>query len=417
MTGPDQTDVIIVGAGPAGATAAAYLAKAGLGVVVLEKAEYPREKVCGDGLTPRAVAELARLGVDTAGLGWARSRGLRIHVGRAEYRLDWPTLPQFPNFGLVCRRSVFDQYLAGLASAAGADVRFGTTVAGPLRDQRGRVVGVTTTDGQTLRAPVVLAADGNSARLAVGMGLDRLPNHPLGVAVRTYFASPLGDTDWLDSWLELWDGPPNRSHLLPGYAWSFPLGDGVCNVGLGLPDAARFRGTDYRDLLRRWLATVDPELGLTPQRQTEAVVSAALPMGFARRPLVLPGLLLLGDAAGLINPFNGEGISYAMESGRFAAEAVVAAYGQGIATRTADRELRGYGTRLTAEWGRYFWLGNHFSRIISHPTVMRLSAHAGLPIPVVRQLVHRLLAHLWADPPRDGYDWVCWALTHIAPRD
>ena len=407
-----DADVIVVGAGPAGSATATHLARAGLTVLLLEKSAFPREKVCGDGLTPRTVRELALLGADVPSLPWQRNRGVRIHVGRATYLMDWPDLTDFPPFGFAVRRGEFDTYLAGLAVAAGAELHTGTAVTGPLLT-RDRVTGVTTRNGRRFSAPVVVAADGNSARLAVALGLHRLEHRLVGVAVRAYFTSPRSHDDWLDSWLELWDGTPGRSRLLPGYGWSFPLGDGTCNVGLGLPDPHRYPGVDVRGLLQAWLAWLPPEWGFTPAHQIGPVAGAALPMGFTRTPQYSRGVLLVGDAAGLINPFTGEGISYAMESGRYAAEHIIAARARGFHTRSADRVLAAYSRHLTSEWGHYFGLGNLFARIIAHPAIMRAAAHYGLPIPAVRQLTHRVLSHLGDRPPHDAYDRVAYALTRL----
>ena len=113
-TSPDTADVIVVGAGPAGSSSAIHLAKAGMKVLLLEKSQFPREKVCGDGLTPRAIKELSLLGIDISGLGWKRTKGLRIHVGRTQYHLEWPDLVAYPPFGMTQRRQVFDQLLPEL---------------------------------------------------------------------------------------------------------------------------------------------------------------------------------------------------------------------------------------------------------------------------------------------------------------
>ncbi|MCL1922661.1 MAG: geranylgeranyl reductase family protein [Propionibacteriaceae bacterium] len=417
MTGQDSTheaDVIVVGAGPGGSSTAIHLAKAGLDVLLLEKTTFPREKVCGDGLTPRAIKELVSLGVRPSTLDWKRNKGLRIHVGRAHYQMGWPELSDFPSFGMTVRRSVFDEFLAHRAMDAGARLLTGTNVQAPIL-HRGRITGVTTKDGQQFTAPLAVAADGNSARLAVAMGRHRMENRPLGLAIRTYFTSPTANDKYIDSWLELWDDSPTPK-LLPGYAWSFPLGDGTCNVGLGLPDANRFKHVDLRDSMTRWLAGLDLHYEFTEAHQVGPIQGAALPMGFNRKPLYGQGLLLVGDAAGAINPFNGEGISYAMESGRFAAEQIIQAHGRGVNTNGAERALIGYARRMRDEWGGYFQLGNTFSRIISNPKIMKIAAHYGLPIPVVRTLTHRMLSHLTDRPGHDFYDHVVGALTRLAPK-
>ena len=200
---------------------------------------------------------------------------------------------------------------------------------GPVLDERtGRITGVTAkpSDGEdgerTYAGRVVVAADGNSSRLSVAMGLRKRDDRPLGVAVRTYYQTPRHDDDYLESWLDLWDG----DRLLPGYGWIFGMGDGTSNVGLGLLNtSAAFGNTDYHALLRQWLKGMPAEWGFTEENRTQPIRGAALPMGFNRTPHYYQGLLLVGDAGGMVNPFNGEGIAYAMESGEILARTITQA--------------------------------------------------------------------------------------------
>src|SRR5579859_3477147 len=208
----DSADVIVVGAGPAGSSTAFYLAQAGLDVLLLEKSHFPREKVCGDGLTPRAVKQLVGMGIglDPAD-GWFPNKGLRIIGGGVRLELDWPELTSYPGYGLMRSRRGFDETLARTASKAGARLLEGVNVTGPVLDERtGRITGVTARAGDAptrrYQARVVVAADGNSSRLSLAMGLAKRDDRPLGVAVRTYYTSPRHDDDYLESWLELWDG-------------------------------------------------------------------------------------------------------------------------------------------------------------------------------------------------------------------
>lgn len=435
MTSPSTTgaragqdaDVIVVGAGPAGSTVAAYLAKAGHEVLVLEKTSFPREKVCGDGLTPRAVKELVALGVPTREEdGWIRNQGLRIIGGGLRLQLPWPELSSFPDYGLVRPRLDFDETLARHATASGAKVLERTNVTGPVVDEvSGRVLGVTARpvdekgrrvgDEVTYRAPVVVAADGVSARLALSLGIAKRDDRPLGVAVRTYFRSPRHDDDWLESWLELWDGEPNRSNLLPGYGWVFGVGDGTSNVGLGiLNSSGAFGNVDYKDLLRRWVATMPPEWGYTDENMTQPIRGAALPMGFNRTPHYTRGVVLVGDAGGMVNPFNGEGIAYAMESGRIAADVLTQALARtGDAAR--EKALEGYPVAMKQALGGYYTLGRVFVKLIGHPEVMKVATRYGLPRPTLMRFTLKLLANLTEPRGGDALDRVINGLTKLAP--
>jgi geranylgeranyl reductase family protein len=412
----DEADVIIVGAGPAGATTAYYLAQAGLDVLVLEKATFPREKVCGDGLTPRAVKALVQMGVPIEEQGWLKNKGLRVIGGGRRLELDWPDLTTYPGYGLVRTRADLDETLARRAQAAGARLEEGVTVTGPVMDDRtGRIAGVTTESNgaiTTRAGRIVIAADGNSSRLSVAMGLLKRDDRPLGVAVRTYYSSPRHNDDYLESWLDLWDG----DRLLPGYGWIFGMGDGTSNVGLGLLNTSEaFGKTDYRALLRKWLAGMPEEWGFTEENRTEPVRGAALPMGFNRTPHYYNGLLLVGDAGGLVNPFNGEGIAYAMESGEILARTVT----QALARPTEEevhRVLRQYPRALQEAYGGYYSLGRLFVKLIGQPKLMRYAAKKGMDHPTLMKFALKLLANLTEPRGGDAMDRVINAMTKVAPH-
>ncbi len=426
----DDADVIVVGAGPAGASAAYHCAAAGLDVLLLEKASFPRDKICGDGLTPRAVAELVRMGVPIREQdGWIRNKGLRVIGGGHRIELEWPELSVYPSYGLARARTSFDQTLAEHARAAGAKLLERTAVVRPVRDERtGRVAGVRARsvdhDGRrtvdagdevTYRAPVVVAADGVSARLATAVGRAKRDDRPMGVAVRTYFRTPRHDDPWMESHLELWDGAPGRSNLMPGYGWIFSLGDGTANVGLGsVSSTAAATKVDYKDLFARWMANAPAEWEFTPDNQVGPVRGAALPMGFNRGPLYADGLLLAGDAAGMVSPFNGEGIAYGLQAGRVAADAIA----QGLARGSAagrERALATYQSRMKDDLGGYYTLGRQFVRLIEHPQVMRLCTRYGLPRPLLMRFVLKLLSDCYEPRGGDVVDRVIAALARIAP--
>jgi geranylgeranyl reductase family protein len=415
-----DADVIVVGAGPAGSATAYHLARAGHEVLLLEKSEFPREKVCGDGLTPRAVRSLVSMGIDTSEqAGWLHNKGLRIIGGGMRIEIPWPELASYPAYGLVRPRSDFDDLLARTAVKAGAILRERTSVQAPVLDRDGRIVGVSAKGDSgevTYHAPLVVAADGNSSRLSLAMGIEKRDDRPMGVAVRTYYTSPRHADDWLESWLELWDkGSDGKERLLPGYGWIFGVGDGTSNVGLGILNTSTAWGkVDYKDLLKRWLDQTPEEWGYRDENRTQPVRGAALPMGFNRQPHYDRGLLLVGDSGGMVNPFNGEGIAYAMESGEIAAEVI----GQALARPTADsreRALQAYPQTLKQAYGGYYTVGRLFVKAIGDDRVMKLATRHGLPHPVLMRFVLKLMANLTDQRGGDAMDKVINALSRLAP--
>jgi len=416
-----DADVIVVGAGPGGSATACNLAKHGLSVLLLEKTEFPREKVCGDGLTPRAVKQLVKMGVDTSEkAGWLQNRGLRVIGGGLRLELDWPDLASFPNYGLTRTRMDFDQLLADRAAAGGAVLRTGTNVSAPILDRSGRVVGVTATgagdEPLEFRAPLVVSADGVSGRFPLALGLTKREDRPMGVAVRRYYRSPAKhDDNYLESWLEL-RSREGGDKLLPGYGWIFGLGDGRVNVGLGvLNSSVAYGKTNYRSMLTDWLSTTPDEWQLNDERYADGgIQGAALPMGFNRVPHYTRGVLLVGDCGGMVNPFNGEGIAYAMESGELAAEIAVQALAR---PEGPDREraFAAYPAELKARYGGYYRLGNWFVKLIGNPQVMRIATKHGMPHPTLMRFVLKLLANLTDPRGGDAMDRVINALTKVAP--
>lgn len=421
-----DADVVIVGAGPAGSTAAAHLARAGFEVALLEKASFPRDKICGDALTPRAVRETQRLGLPTRREdGWHPNRGLRLIGAGHRLEIDWPDVPGMPDHGLTRPRMKLDADLAGFAAACGARLHENTMATHPILGADGWVTGIAarTTDERgrktgpelTFRAPVVIAADGVSSRMAVAMGIEKRDDRPMGVAVRTYHSSPRHADDYIESWVEL--TAPTGGEVLPGYGWLFPLGDGTVNVGLGMLNTSpAFGQVDYRAVLRDWIAAMGGEWDIDASTQLAPVRSAALPMAFNRTPHFDRGVLLIGDAGGMVNPFNGEGIDYGMEAARIAAE-VIATYAR-YPEPARRRRLAEYPAAVRQSFGSYFTLGRVFADLIGRPELMRLGIKYGMSSKLVMTFVVKLLANLYQDgttTDRDTYDYVITALTRLTP--
>jgi menaquinone-9 beta-reductase len=289
--------------------------------------------------------------------------------------------------------------------------RIGGVTARPL-DDGGRPVG----PAMSFRAPLVVAADGVSSRLSTAMGIRKRDDRPMGVAVRTYYRTPRHDDDWMESWLELWEKDRHdEPKLLPGYGWIFGTGNGTSNVGLGvLNTSTAFGQVDYKQLLRRWVAQTPPEWGFTEENRVGDVRSAALPMAFNRQPHYDRGLLLIGDSGGMVNPFNGEGIDYAMEAASLAATIIADA---SVRRADADRErvLRGYPATLKEEHGGYFTLGRIFVNLIGDPRIMKLCTHHGLHHPALMRFALKLMANLTDRRDGDAMDRLVNAMTRLAP--
>ncbi len=429
-TPPDDrtADVIVVGAGPGGSATAAWLAKAGKDVVLLEKARFPRDKICGDGLTPRAVRQLIQLGVPLHETdGWAHNKGLRIIGGGMTLQLDWPDVTSFPANGMVRARADLDEVLARHAASCGATLLEGRNVAEPVLDEDGRIVGVeakvvdergrATGERETYRAPVVVAADGVSSRLSVKMGREKREDRPMAVAVRAYFETPRHDDEYLESHLELWSTTPKGERILmPGYGWLFGLGDGRSNVGLGVLNTSEaFGRTDYKDVMRRWVETMPPEWGISEASMQGSITAAALPMAFNRQPLYDRGLMLVGDAGGMVNPFNGEGIDYALEAGHEAANTILQALARPGA-EGRERVLASYVETMKAMHGGYFTLGAQFAKLIGKPEIMRLATKHGLPRTTLMKFMLKLMANLPEEKGGGLDDRLVHLLTRMAPN-
>ncbi len=392
---PDRHDVLVIGGGPAGSAAGFWLAKAGRDVCVLERKEFPRDKTCGDGLTPRAVHQIREMGLEPAiAAHHHRHDGLRAVAHGITLELAWPEHPVFPSYGYVVRRRDLDRMVAEHAAGAGARVLSSTEAVRPLvRD--GLVTGAVVKDKRTgetrdIRARYVIVADGSLSRFGRALGASRNKSYPQGIAIRGYFDSPLSADPWIESCLDVRDRAGNA---MPGYGWIFPLGDGTINVGIGL--LSTFKG--YKDvntthLMSEWAATAPQRWGIDPDAMLAPPTGGRLPMAGSVNPKVGPNWLLVGDAAGSINPFNGEGIDYAYETARMAADLVDEALSAGTAL-----PLSRYPELLDREYGLYFKVARHFATIIGQPVLMRELTRVGMRSHSLMEWVLRIMANLLRD--------------------
>ena len=395
---PTETDVLVVGAGPAGAAAAAWAARGGLDVVLADAQVFPRDKTCGDGLTPRAIHELTELGLG----GWLeeqpRNLGLRAAGFGQTLMLPWPG-GSLPSYGSAVPRTELDARIREVALAAGATPLDGHRAVDVELDS-GRVTSVTFTlveDGRkvsrVVRCRRLVVADGARSQLGRRLGREWHKDTAYGVAGRAYIRSDRSDDKWISSHLEL---RGERDEVLSGYGWIFPLGDGEVNIGVGTlattkrPADVNLRAlTDlYTDQQReQW--QLDGELKLFS--------SALLPMGGAVSNVAGANWMLIGDAAGCVNPLNGEGIDYGLETGHLAAEMLI---------QTSDNAAADYTNlwpgELSIRYGTAFSIARRLAGLLTVPGFIRTFGPVGMRSTGLMTIALRVMGNLVTDEDRDA---------------
>ena len=356
-------DVIVAGGGPAGSAAAWQAAQAGASVLVLDKAAFPRDKPCGDGLTARGVSYLQKMGLAKEVAEFHRINRVTVFSPH-QWELSFPRRPGMPDHGCTVSRTHLDALLLGHAAAASVEGRQGAEVAGPVRDDDGRITGVVLKDGEAVHTDAVIAADGAYSPLKRALHLDSDLHGYSAIAIRAEMPAERADSDALEIYLKLlFDG-----HQLPGYGWVFPMGNGNFNIGLGYVNsyrnwqainATRFLGDFLHTLPRDWALPSIDEL-----KKNRSVRAWRLPMGFTAWPPWRPGILFAGDALGAGKPASGAGISKALESGLAAGECAVAALANG-----GPGDFTNYQQRIEAAWGREYRRGRFFHRLAGIPWV------------------------------------------------
>ncbi|BBX75709.1 geranylgeranyl reductase family protein [Mycobacterium shinjukuense] len=383
-----SADVVVVGAGPAGSAAAVWAAQTGRDVLVIDASEFPRDKACGDGLTPRAVAELQLLGLG----GWLdhhiKHRGLRVSGFGGSIEMDWPA-PSFPSHSSAVPRAELDDRLRQTAAAAGASMLLGRKVVDVHQDPAGRVAELVVRRNGTvsrIRCGQVIVADG--ARSEIGRMLGRRWHRQTvyGVAVRGYLTSPRSDEPLLSTSLDL-RRPDGRR--LAGYGWIFPLGNGQVNIGVGAwATAQRPAKVALRQLLSHYTNMQRDAWGF--DGEPRAVASALLPMGGAASGLAGPNWMLIGDAAACVNPLNGEGIDYGLQSGRLAAGLL----GSGDVSQTWPRLLRRH-------FARDFSIARRFGRLLTVPGFLPAGGVIAMRSATLTDRAVRVMGNFFTDDDAD----------------
>jgi geranylgeranyl reductase family protein len=402
---PSSTDVLVVGAGPAGSAAAAWAARGGADVLLADAAVFPRDKTCGDGLTPRAIEELRRLGLED----WLRAhtvnQGLRAHGFGQTLLLPWPG-GSLPDWGSAVARTELDDHLRTTAIKAGAQAVDGARAV-DVRLEGGRVAAVVfaTAEGNVeVACERLVVADGVRSPLGKLLGREWHRETVYGVAGRSYISSAMSDDPWISSHLEL---RGEEGEILSGYGWIFPLGTGEVNLGVGtLATSKRPANVAIKPLMRFYAEQRREEFQLSGDLR--APTSALLPMGGAVSNVAGPNWALIGDAAACVNPLNGEGIDYGLESGRLVAE--VMAEHTDLATV--------WPALLRDHYGESFSIARRLAGLVTVPRLLPTLGPAGMRSDWLMTLALRWMGNLVTDEDRDRAARVWrWAGRRSLARD
>ena len=356
-------DIIIIGGGPAGAATAIQAARGGASVAIFEKSSLGRDKVCGDGLTPRAIGALQDLEIDIKGVH--KITGLRMIAGRTRRELEWPSGGTFPSYGAVWTRKELDSHLLETASQSGAKI-FYNSEALPMFDGD-QVIGVTC-GSDRWTSKLVVAASGAPGKVARMLGTERKTDEPYGIAIRTYVESPRHADEYLEASLAMRD---SNGTPIPGYGWMFPTGKGTVNLGVGaLSTMKGFRKLNLNTLCDIYRDSIADEWEVGPY--LEKPRAWRLPMTSQKRHG--NGWVAVGDAAGLINPMNGEGIDYSLESGMLISD---------LFLENPQTASSRYDQIIGERFDGFLRTGRRFSYLIGHPLILR----SGLRVAVSNQFM------------------------------
>ncbi len=399
-------DVAVVGAGPGGSAAASLLARAGLRVALLDKAHFPRDKTCGDALSPRAIHVLQQLGLgpQVEGLGYHIEGVTFVAPQGRQVRAPLSPHPSYPDHALVLRRIELDDLIRQHAIEEGAEFLGGARVQHVETHQASAEISFTRNGRQErLQARMAVIAVGASLPLLQKMEL--LPRRvTFSYAARAYYEGVRG----LDRDIQIrFDGVP-----LPGYGWIFPLAPGTANVGAGFYRRSRRTPRTAAGALTAFLEHAPVAAMFADARRQGAVKGFPLRTDFHRSPVRGRRTLLVGEAAGMVNPFTGEGVDYALESGSLAAECLRACFETGD---FSERALATYERKLRARFQRFFVLTHRLRQVYMNPWLLDPLVLACQRWPqTTRLLVDVMLAY--RDPAQALRPGVIWkVLRSILP--
>ncbi len=334
----ERTDVVVVGAGPAGTSAAYFLAKQGVEVILVDKSKFPREKTCGDGIGPRSIEMLVKMGLGDWLLSGGYYRCDRVRLFANNGRYVEAKIPgedaAYPHFYIVPRTD-FDLKIVGAAEDAGAKVMTGYKAASPVGGGVLKGVKVVKDGEETeISCKALVCADGTNGTFVKSTGINVVKPH--AIAARAYYSGIKGLDDCINIYVD--------EHVPEGYAWIFPTGETRANIGLGISKPMmKKRGIDIKKLVSWFVAEKDASpVDLRNAVQDSEIKGAWLRMGYGRHSAVADGILLAGDAAGMISPLTGEGIAYALESGEIAANAMKTALDKGDVSAKSLKAYQDY---------------------------------------------------------------------------
>ena len=381
-------DIAVIGAGPGGASSAYFLAQQGLNVILLDKANFPRPKTCGDGLTPRALGVLAEMGLlDTLLQEGYRINSIHLHAAPG-ITLDMPIPGKngLPNYLLTLPRLALDAHIQARAVAAGAHFQGQMNVTGiEYEDQGAIIVGKHHGRAQRISARLVVIATGAQMKLLQTLGI--LPGAPPVIrAARTYYRDVANLKEQVQAHF---DNIP-----LPGYGWVFPISKSEANIGLGYWThgwRGRRKPKNVRQAFDRFVNSPPLRALLADASPIEPIKGYPIRIDFPTAPTTGKRCLLVGEAAGLVNPLTGEGIDFALESGKLAAAHIAEMFADGD---FSPQRIQEYDRLLRQHFQRLFVFLSRIRALYINPVLVKRFVRMAARIPDLSDLlVNILLGH------------------------